>query len=133
LSLQAPLAQPCVSKTQFRPTPELLQCSYTWSHRHPINSSNPAATAVVRAYNTTGGNPTIGGTATFYRAGNLTVSPTATTTFAQDRLVWNFGTAVSQYDQNPTIPPSTTEQFCLNLGASSLTAVLEGSIEWTEE
>lgn len=96
-------------------------------------SSNPTATAVVRAYNTTGGNPTIGGTATIYRAGNLTVSPTATTTFAQDRLVWNFGTAVSAYNQPPTIPPSTTEQFCLNLAASSLTAVLSGSIEWTEE
>jgi hypothetical protein len=100
---------------------------------YPQVSSNPTATAVVRAYNTTGGNPTIGGTATFYRGGNLTISPTATTTFAQDRLVWNFGTAVGMYNQQPTIPPSTTEQFCLNLGASSLTAVLEGSIEWTEE
>jgi len=96
-------------------------------------SSNPTATATVVAYNTTGGNPTIGGTATLFRSGNISISPTATTTAANAPLVWDFSTNVSQYDQAPTIPPNTTEQFCLNLAASSLTAVLQGFIEWTEE
>jgi hypothetical protein len=100
---------------------------------YKLNSSNPAATATVVAYNTTGGNPTIGGTATLFRSGNLTISPTATTTFAQDRLVWKFGTSNGFYNQQLTIPAGSTEQICLNGAASSLTAVLQGFIEWTEE
>jgi len=100
---------------------------------YPLMSSNPAATAVVTAYNTTGGNPTIGGTATIFRVGNIVVSPTASTTIGMDRLVWQFGTATSLYDQSLIIPPNTTEQICVNLAASSLTAVLGGTIEWTEE
>ena len=99
----------------------------------PLMSSNPTATAVVTAYNTTGGNPTIGGTAIIFRVGNIVVAPTSTTTIGMDRRVWQFGTVTSMYDQSLIIPPNTTEQYCLNLAASSLTAVLGGTIEWTEE
>lgn len=100
---------------------------------YPIVSTNPTATATVVAYNSTGGNPTIGGTATLFRSGQLTISPTATTTIGQDRLTWRFGTSDGFYNQQLIIPPNTTEQICLNLAASSLTAVLQGYIEWTEE
>jgi len=100
---------------------------------YPLYTTNPTATATVVAYNTTGGNPTIGGTATNLRTGNIVISPTATTTIAMDRLIWRFGTTDGFYNQQLIIPAGSTEQICLNLAASSLTAVLQGYMEWTEE
>ncbi len=99
---------------------------------YPLTSANPTATAVVVAYNSTGGNPTIGGTATTFRTGNLTVGAIGTTTGAQDRLSWDFGSSQEAYNSHLYIPPNTTEQICLNLASTSITAVLEGYIEWTE-
>lgn len=99
---------------------------------YKLNSANPAATATTVAYNTTGGNPTIGGTATTLRSGVLLVGASATYTSPIDRLVWNFGTESEEFNQHLIIPPGTTEQICLNLVAGSPTAVLEGYIEWTE-
>lgn len=100
---------------------------------YPLNSMNPAATAVTVAYNSTGGNPTIGGTATTLRSGVLLVGASATYTSPVDRLTWDFGTREDFYNQHLVIPPNTTEQICLNLVAASPTAVLEGYIEWTEQ
>lgn len=99
---------------------------------YPLNSSNPASAAVPVAYNTTGGNPTIGGTATTLRTGVLLIGASATYTAPIDRLVWTFGSSDEFYSQRLLIPANTTEQFCLNLVAASPTAVLEGSIEWME-
>ena len=99
---------------------------------YPLASTEPPATAVVVAYNATGGNPTIGGTATTLRTGNLTVGAIGTTTGAQDRLFWDFGSSQEAYNAHLFIPKNTTEQICLNLASTSITAVLEGYIEWTE-
>lgn len=100
---------------------------------NPINVKEPAATATATAYNTTGGNPTIGGTVTLIRSGVLAVQATTVGSPA-DRLVWNFGTANEAYNMHLGIEPLATpvEQYCLNLVGTSPTAVLEGYIEWTE-
>ena len=101
---------------------------------YPLNAAEPAATATVIAYNTTGGNPTIGGTATLLRSGNLAVQAT-TVGSPVDRLVWVFGSSSEQYNARLGIEVLATpvEQYCLNLAATSPTAVLEGYIEWIEE
>ncbi len=101
----------------------------------PLNQLNPAATAATIAYNATGGNPTIGGTVTTLRTGILFIYPaTAATVASADRLQWTFGTPSEDYNQRLDLAAgATTEQYCLNLGATNVTGVLEGYIEWTEE
>ena len=100
---------------------------------YPLNSGNPSATATVVAYNTTGGVPTIGGTATTIRQGVLLVS-LATTPVVSQPILWNFGTSIGAFDQALEIPTgATTEQYCLNLNATSPGGTLNGYIEWTEE
>ena len=99
-----------------------------------LNSTEPAATATLVAYNTTGGVATVGGVVTNIRTGVLLIGASATYTSPIDRLVWDFGTRDEFYNMRLDIPAgATTEQYCLNLVAASPTAVLEGYIEWTEE
>ncbi len=99
---------------------------------NPLNSSNPAATATVVAYNSTGGVPTIGGTVTNIRQGVM-YTQLATTPVASQFIDWKFGTAQEAYNQRLDIPSgATTEQYCLNLNATSPGGTLNGYIEWTE-
>jgi hypothetical protein len=101
---------------------------------NPLKSSNPAATATLVAYNSTGGNPTIGGTVTTIRSGELGVVA-ATVGIPAQPLAWVFGTTGSFYNQSLDIPAgATTEQYCLNFNGATVTAsVLQGYIEWTED
>lgn len=100
---------------------------------NPLNSNNPAATAVVVAYNSTGGNPTIGGTVINIRQGVLIVS-LATTPVVSQPIDWHFGSTQELYNQRLDIPSgATTEQYCLNLNATSPGGTLNGYIEWTEQ
>jgi hypothetical protein len=100
---------------------------------NPLNSNNPAATATTVAYNTTGGVPTIGGTVTNIRQGVLVVS-LATTPVVSQYIDWKFGTSEDAYNQRLDIPSgATTEQYCLNLNATSPGGTLNGYMEWTEE
>ena len=100
---------------------------------YPLVSTDAAATATLTAWNSTGGNPTIGGTVTTLRTGELGVVATTVGTPVPP-LVWNFGTADEAYNQHLTIPSGgTTEEFCLNFNGATVTAsVLQGYIEWTE-
>lgn len=99
-----------------------------------LNSASPVPTAAVIAYNSTGGNPTIGGTVTLIRSGvfGVVASTVGTPT---PSLVWEFGTPNDSYNQQLTIPAGgTTEQYCLNFAGATVTAsVLQGYIEWTED
>jgi hypothetical protein len=100
---------------------------------NPLNSADPAATATVVAYNSTGGVPTIGGTVTTLRTGVLIVS-LATTPVASQPINWTFGTSQEAYNQRLDIPSgATTEQYCLNLNTTSPGGTLNGYIEWTEK
>ena len=100
----------------------------------PVSSSEPAATAATVAWNSTGGNPTIGGTVITLRTGQLGIVA-ATVGISAPALEWDFGTTQGAYDQDLVIPAgATTEQYCLNWAGATVTAsVLEGFIEWTEE
>ena len=101
---------------------------------NPLNSSNPAASATTVAYNSTSGNPTIGGTVTLIRTGTLGVVA-STVGLNTPPLVWTFGTPGEAYNQRLRIPAgATTEQYCLNFaGATVTSSVLEGYIEWSED
>lgn len=100
---------------------------------NPLRSSNPAATATVVAYNTTGGNPTIGGTVTTIRS-SIIISALATTPVTVPTLSWQFGTSVDEYNQGLDIPAgATTEQYCLNYVGGTAPSTVNGYIEWTEE
>ncbi len=99
---------------------------------NPLSSTNPAATAVLAAYNSTGGVPTIGGTVTNIRQGVM-ITSLATTPVVSQPIDWKFGTAQEAYNQRLFIPSGgTTEQYCLNLNATSPGGTLNGYIEWTE-
>ena len=99
----------------------------------PLRSSNPTATATVVAYNTTGGNPTIGGTVTTIRS-SIIISALATTPVTVPTLTWQFGTSVDAYNQGLDIPAgATTEQYCLNYVGGTAPSTVNGYIEWTEE
>ncbi len=99
---------------------------------NPLDSTSPAATATVVAYNSTGGVPTIGGTVTTLRSGVM-YTQLATTPVASQPIIWSFGSGVETYDNRLNIPSGgTTEQYCLNLNATSPGGTLNGYIEWTE-
>jgi hypothetical protein len=98
----------------------------------PLSSTNPTATASLAAWNSTGGVPTIGGTVTTVRQGVLLVS-LATTPVVSQPIDWKFGTYQDAYNQRLAIPSgATTEQYCLNLNATSPGGTLNGYVEWTE-
>lgn len=99
---------------------------------NPLSSLNAAATATTVAYNSTGGVPTIGGTVTNIRQGVM-YTQLATTPVASQYIDWKFGTAQDAYNQHLSIPSgATTEQYCLNLNATSPGGTLNGYVEWTE-
>jgi hypothetical protein len=99
----------------------------------PLKSTNATATATLAAYNSTGGVPSIGGTVTTLRSGVM-YTQLATTPVASQPIIWQFGTGLGFYNQSLDIPSGgTTEQYCLNLNATSPGGTLNGFIEWTED
>lgn len=97
------------------------------------NPANPTSTAVIAAYDSTGGNPTSTGTSALFKLGELTLGVSATSNNT-DRLVFQFGTPVDAYSQGIDIPVASTNQFCLNAGAATIAGgALYGYIEWSED
>jgi len=94
-------------------------------------STNGAATATLTSYTA---NPTINDSSPLYlRAGNVTLPVTSAGTVTSP-LEWFGGTSVESYSQGFDIPAgSTAQQYCLNLGATSVSSgLLNISITWTE-
>jgi hypothetical protein len=94
-------------------------------------STNAAATATLVAYTA---NPTIVDSAPLYfKSDTLSLNTTAALV-AAPRILWEAGTAVDAYSQGFDIPSgSTTQQYCVNLNAVSVTSgVLNISITWVE-
>lgn len=92
------------------------------------DTTNPTATATTIAYTA---NPTIGDTSpTYIDSANIGVVATTVGLIAPVTL-FDFG-----FTENLVQPPTlrgAAEQICLNLNATSATALLSGSITWTEE
>lgn len=93
------------------------------------DTTNPTATAVPIAYTA---NPTITDSApTYIDSQNMGV--VATTVGAVNAPTdFDFGEGVSNLRQPPTLR-GTAEQICVNLNGTSPTALLSGTITWTEE
>jgi hypothetical protein len=97
----------------------------------PHLSTNGTATATLASYTA---NPTIHDTSPLYfRAGNATFPVTSAGTVIFP-LEWFGGSQVETYTQGFDIPAgSTAQQYCLNLGATSVSSgLLNISITWTE-
>jgi hypothetical protein len=97
----------------------------------PHLSTNGTATATLASYTA---NPTINDTSPLYfRAGNATFPVTSAGTVIFP-LEWFGGSQVETYTQGFDIPAgSTAQQYCLNLGATSVSSgLLNISITWTE-
>jgi hypothetical protein len=93
------------------------------------DSSYPTATAVPIAYTA---NPTIvDSTPTYIDSANLGVVATTVGLIAAP-TVFNFGIDDNNLLQPPVLR-GVAEQICVNLNATSATALLSGSITWTEE
>jgi hypothetical protein len=96
------------------------------------NTGNPTSTATLVSYTA---NPTITDTTSHQtiRAGYLLLGTAAVPTGFP--IAWNFGTAVDGYNQGADLTKGTTQQFCINLGATALGGgqLLEGYVEWTEQ
>ncbi len=93
------------------------------------DTTNPTATAVPIAYTA---NPTIvDSTPTYIDSQNMGV--VATTVGAVNPPTdFDFGEGTSNLRQVPTLR-GVAEQICLNLNGTSATALLSGTITWTEE
>lgn len=93
------------------------------------DTTSPTATAVPIAYTA---NPTITDSApTYIDSQNMGV--VATTVGAVNAPTdFDFGEGVSNLRQPPTLR-GTAEQICVNLNGTSPTALLSGTITWTEE
>lgn len=95
------------------------------------NTTNPTATASVIQYSA---NPTITDSSSHQsiRAAMLTLNA-STAVGVSPSLTWNFGTAVDAYDQGADLTKGSTQQFCINLNAVSIsTGSIYGTVEWTE-
>ena len=98
-----------------------------------LNTVKPVKWRYQETDRSTGGVPTIGGTVTTLRSGVM-YTQLATTPVASQPILWNFGTQIGFYNQSLDIPSgATTEQYCLNLNATSPGGTLNGYIEWTED
>ncbi len=93
----------------------------------PHDSTNPPATAVVRAYTT---NPTLGSTVGIVRGEHIMFAGAAAPNLAINPLVFDF----SLYDGQTPCLRGSSESFCINLsgavmGAGNVTV----DAQWTEE
>lgn len=101
----------------------------------PVAASNqtsqPAATATLTAYTA---NPTINDASPTY-FGTRTVSLNTTAALANGPpIIWTFGEQVSTFSHAPNLlAGSTTQQYCINLNAISVTTgVMNIEITWIE-
>ena len=93
------------------------------------DSGNATATAVPIAYTA---NPTINDTSpTYVDSAQLGVVATTVGLIAPP-TVFNFNSDAVNLRQAPTLR-GAAEQLCINLNATSATALLSGSLTWTEE
>lgn len=99
-----------------------------------FKSTNPTVTATVVGYDSTGGNPTVTGTTALFDGEELTLPVSGTSAMPAEAVTWKFGTALDAYAQRLNITSgSTTTEYCLNLGAVSVSSgKLYGHIIWTE-
>lgn len=94
-------------------------------------TTNGAPTATLISYTA---NPTINDTSpTYIDSGVLAVAAT-TVGVVSAPLIFDWGKDIENLQQAPTIRNGqTTQQICANLNGTSATALLNGSITWTEE
>lgn len=93
------------------------------------DTSSPTATATLISYTA---NPTITDSSPTY-IDSAQFGVVATTVGVVDSpLLFDFGEGVSNLRQIPTLR-GAAEQICVNLNGTSATALLSGSITWTEE
>lgn len=93
---------------------------------YAIDSTNPAVSATATAYTA---NPTITGTAGILNSGNLGLVATTVGAAVQPYVLFDY--AERTYSQAPTLR-GIAQQFCVNLNATSPTALLNVSFRWTE-
>lgn len=96
----------------------------------PADPTDTAAQAVVKAYTA---NPTVGTSVGPVRAAVLVLTPTATTTIAEDPVNWTFGNNAGT--RAGVVLRSAAQVFALNGNAASFPAgtALNCSLEWTEQ
>ncbi len=96
----------------------------------PADPSDSAALAVVKAYTA---NPTVGTAVGPVRAAVLVLTPTSSTTIAEDPVNWTFGNNAGT--RAGVVLRSASQVFALNGNAVSFPAgsALNCSIEWTEQ
>ncbi len=93
-------------------------------------STNATATAVLVAYTA---NPTIVDTSPLYFKSDTVSLNTTSALVSGPRLIWEAGTQVDAYSQGFDIPSGSTQQYCINLNAISVTSgLLNISITWVE-
>ena len=99
-----------------------------------FKSGGATVTASIVGYDSTGGNPTVTGTTALFDGEELTLPVSGTSAMPANAVTWKFGTALDAYAQRLFITSgSTTTEYCLNLGAVSITSgKLYGHIIWTE-
>jgi hypothetical protein len=90
----------------------------------PHDSTNSAATAVVKAYTA---NPTLGTTVGNVRTSRFQINSAGTTS---NELAYELGTRPAQ----TLVLRGTSEQLCVNFGGATITSpICSIAIEWTEE
>lgn len=94
-----------------------------------LNSGNPTATAVPIAYTA---NPTIVDTSPTYIASKQLGVVATTVGVIGPETIFDFKSNNVGLLQPPTLK-GAAEQICVNLNATSATALLTGSLTWTEE
>jgi len=96
----------------------------------PADPSDSAALATVKAYTA---NPTVGTSIGPVRAAVLVLTPTSSTTIAEDPVAWTFGNNAGT--RAGIVLRSASQVFSLNGNGVSFPAgaVLNCSVEWTEQ
>jgi len=93
------------------------------------DSANPTAVAVPIAYTA---NPTINDTSPTYIDSQQFGVVATTVGVISPQIVFDFSKDLENFQQLPAIK-GAAEQICVNLNATSATALLTGSLTWTEE
>lgn len=96
----------------------------------PLDSANPAGTAVVKAYTA---NPTTGTLIGNIRVGSLSTNTAATSAFSNSPVVWRFGSNAGA--EQEVVLRGVAQSFALNGNGASFTsgAALNCTVTWTEE
>lgn len=96
-----------------------------------FTASQPAASAVLTAYTA---NPTINDTSPLYFRSQWNTLPVTSTSLSIGVINWAFGELVGEFSRALDIPKSSTQQYCINLNAVTVSSgVLDIDISWTEQ